>query len=768
MSQKKTIVIVGGVAGGASAATRARRLDEDADIILIERDHHVSFANCGLPYAIGGEIADRNQLLVSSAETLRQRFRLDVRVRTEVTSIDRAAKSVEVRDLESGSVSRIVYDKLILSTGAAPLMPDIPGIRARGVFSLRSMEDMDAIISALPSARRAVVAGGGFIGLEIAEQLHARGLSVHLIEKNPQVLPLLDAEMAEPLHRELIAKGIGLSFSDALTAIEEKDGVATALITASGQRLEGELFILGLGVRPVNALAKNADLDLAPDGGILVDRSQRTSDPDIYAVGDAATVFYAPTRQSRRIALGGPANRHGRLAGEHAVLGEGAPSAPVFGTAIVRVFDLAAGICGLSLKAAKAARIDAISVHSVSYHHASYFPGAKRLLSQLVFERGTGRLLGLQVVGQEGVDKRLDVFAALLLKGGTVADLCALDLAYAPPFGAAKDPLHQLGFAADNALRGFARFIAPGSELSRYQLIDVRPLAEAGLKPLADAKPLFIPLDELRDHLGELDRSRPTVLSCAGGIRAHHAARILMQKGFTDVAILSGCATFRDLAINRSLGASARAPGSAAAAKPVIDTNSCSAGVCGNPPPAPSTTAENLSPAELASKIAAKQAWNLIDVRSPAEFRGGHVQGAQLRTLDALDPEALRAERKNDAPFLILCKSGGRAGIAAKKLREAGIPCQVVSGGTDACVAAGLPIETETSCSGGACRSVISLERQVRIAAGALVFTGVILGAIVHPGFYGLSGFVGAGLIFAGITDFCGMGLLIARMPWNR
>ncbi|MEN9360347.1 MAG: hypothetical protein RL095_1882 [Verrucomicrobiota bacterium] len=768
MSQKKTIVIVGGVAGGASAATRARRLDEDAEIIVIERDHHVSFANCGLPYAIGGEIGDRRQLLVSSAEILRRRFRLDVRLRHEVTAIDRESKSVEVRDLENGAVSSLRYDKLILSPGAAPLMPEIPGIRARGVFSLRSMEDMDAIVAALPAARRAVVAGGGFIGLEVAEQLHRRGLSVHLIEKNPQVLPLLDPEMAEPLHRELIAKGIGLSFSDALAEIENRDGAATALITASGQRIEGDLFILGLGVRPVNALARAAELELAPDGGILVDRWQRSSDPDIYAVGDAATVFYAPTSQSRRVALGGPANRHGRLAGEHAVLGEGAPSSPVQGTAIVRVFDLAAGLCGLSLKAAKAARLDAVSVHGVSYHHASYFPGARRLLSQLVFERISGRLLGLQVVGEEGVDKRLDVFAALLHKGGTVADLCALDLAYAPPFGAAKDPLHQLGFAADNALRGFSRFVAPDSDLSRYQVIDVRPLEEALAKPLAAAQPLAIPLDELRQRLGELDRAKPTLVSCAGGIRAHHAARILMQKGFHEVAILSGCATFRDLAVNRSRGASAKEAVAAPAAKTLAGPASCSAGVCGDPPRAASASGENISPAELASQLAAGQAWNLIDVRSPAEFRGGHVRGAQLRPLDALDPAALRAERKNESPFLILCKSGGRAGIAAKKLREAGLPCRVVSGGTDACAAAGLPIDTETSCSGGGCRGVISLERQVRIAAGFLVLSGALLGHFVHPGFYGLSGFVGAGLIFAGITDFCGMGLLIARMPWNR
>ena len=547
-----TIVIVGGVAGGASAATRARRMNEQARIIMFEKDAYVSFANCGLPYYLGGEIQERAKLLVATQELFEKRFRIEVRTRQEVVAIDRAAKTVTVANHVTGEIYQEHYDKLILAPGANPLTPPLPGLNARGVFTLRNLDDTDRIAAALPQARRAVVVGGGFIGLEVAEQFCARGIEVTLVEMLPQVLPLLDPEMAEPLHREIEAHGVRLELRRGIAAVEETAGAASAVLLTDGTRLSGDLVLLGLGVRPSTRLAADAGLQIGASGGIATDDYMRTSDPHIYAVGDAAEYAYAPTGTRLRVALAGPANRTGRLAGEHAATGSARPSPVVFGTSIVRVFGKSAGITGLSLRAARKAGIDARAVHITGNHHAGYFPGAEQMVLKLVYENGSGRVLGAQAVGGAGIDKRLDVIATLMYFRGTVHQLAELDLAYAPPFGSAKDPVHMAAFAAQNDLDGLAPLLQPDADLAGYQVVDVRDPEEIAKLPLAGAAHAhYIPLNDLRDRLGELDPHLPTVVACQAGMRSYIGTRILAQHGFGEVYNLSGAAAVRDLMLNR-------------------------------------------------------------------------------------------------------------------------------------------------------------------------------------------------------------------------
>jgi NADPH-dependent 2,4-dienoyl-CoA reductase/sulfur reductase-like enzyme/rhodanese-related sulfurtransferase len=550
--QTPTIVIVGGVAGGASAAMRARRMNERARIIILERDSYVSFANCGLPYYLGGEIKDRDKLLVAKPSLIARRFQVEVRTQHEVTAIDRRAKVLTVQEHETGRMYEERYDKLILAPGAAPFVPPIPGVQARGVFTLRNLEDADRIAVAMPDAHRAVIVGGGYIGLEVAEQFRRQGLDVALVEMLPQVMPLLDREMAEPLHRQLEYHGVQLELGRGIASVEEKDGAALAVLLTDRTRLPADIVLLGVGVRPNVGLAATAGLALGASGGIATDDHMRTSDPDIYAVGDAAEYLFGVTGQRMRLPLAGPANRSGRLAGEHAATGASRPAPAVWGTSVVRSFSTTAGITGLSLDAALRADLDARAVHVVAFHHASYYPGAEAMVLKLVYEGGTGRILGAQVVGGAGVDKRLDVIATLMHFHGTVHDLAQLDLAYAPPFGSAKDPLHMAAFAAENDLDGLAPVVQPGADLSAYQVVDVRAAHEVAARPLADVvHAKLIPLDELRDRLDELDPSLPTVVACRSGLRSYVAVRILAQHGFEQVFNLSGAAALRDLALMR-------------------------------------------------------------------------------------------------------------------------------------------------------------------------------------------------------------------------
>ncbi len=544
-----TIAIVGGVAGGASAATRARRMNEHANIILFEKDEYVSFANCGLPYYIGGEIDERDKLLVAPQELLEQRFQLDVRVRQEVLRIDRKSKTLTAVDHATGAEYEQNYDKLILSPGARPLVPPLDGVEAKNVFTLRNLDDTDRLLAATESSqtKRAVVVGAGFIGLEMVEQLVNRGFEVTLAELKPQILPVLDPEMVQPLQQELAARGVRLLLGDGIERVlVDDDGQAKGVQLQSGTIAEGDLVILGLGVRPNTQLAEAADLEIGKTGGIATNRFMQTNDPDIYAVGDVAEYTFAPTGTSMRIALAGPANRSGRIAGEHAATGAAAPMADVMGTAIVRLFDQAAAVTGLSLTLARRMSVEARSVTIVANHHAGYFPGAMPLTLKLVYEPETGRVLGAQAVGREGIDKRMDVIATAIAMKATVRDLAGLDLAYAPPFGSAKDPIHMAAFAACNQLDGLEDFVPADADLTGKQVLDVRTSGEVQRAPLANVENVIhIPLDELRDRLEELDRDASTVVSCGVGLRAHVAVRILKQHGFKHLANLSGGAALR-------------------------------------------------------------------------------------------------------------------------------------------------------------------------------------------------------------------------------
>lgn len=533
------IVIVGGVAGGMSAATRARRMNEQAEIIVLEKGGYISFANCGLPYYLGGQIQQEKKLLVTTPPQVAARFNIDARVHQEVTHIDRAQRQVTVRDLKQNRTYTLAYDKLILATGATPIIPRIEHVHAPNVFLLRSMEDTEAVRDWLErqQPRSVAIVGAGFIGLEMAEAMHHRGLHVTVIEKASHALPPLDAEMAVPVHAELKRHGVELITGTGLASLEATGEHVGAVVLEDGRRIEADMVLLSIGVRPNTKLAADAGLEIGPTGGIVTDEVQRTSDPDIYAVGDAVQVVHGVTGQAARIPLAGPANRQGRTAGEHAATGQAPPSGRVLGTAIVKVFDLTVATTGLSERDARRHGYDLDTAYVVPSHHAGYYPGAEPMRIKLVYEAASGRVLGAQAVGGEGVDKRIDVIATAIHFGGTVDDLAGLDLAYAPPFGAAKDPVHMAAFVAQNQRRSLARGLTV-AELSGDQLIDVRNPQEYARGSLPNA--INIPLDELRERLGEIDPARPAVVFCQVGQRGYVAQRILEQRGYTQVCNLKG------------------------------------------------------------------------------------------------------------------------------------------------------------------------------------------------------------------------------------
>lgn len=536
----RTIVIVGGVAGGASAATRARRCNEHARIIMYEKDGHVSFANCGLPYYVGGEIAERDRLLVAKPETFRDRFNIDIRTRQEVIAIDRKRRVVRARNVETGEAHEQSYDRLVIATGASPIVPPMDGARASNVFTLRNVEDTDRVKAFVEQQRprQAVVVGAGFIGLEMVEQLHRLGIRTALVELVDQVLPPLDPEMAAGVQRALEANDVEPHLGDGLKAFRVEGGAVTGVELNSGTWIDADFVVMGIGVRPNTKLAADAGLEIGESGAIRVNEYQQTSDPAVYAVGDAAEYTHGVLGSTTRMPLAGPANRSGRLAGEHAATDRAAPMSPVLGTAIVRVFDKTAAMTGLSTKLARKLGRDARSVVVSGGHHAGYYPGAQPMLLKLIYEPEGGRVLGAQAVGGEGVDKRVDIIATAIRFGATVRDLAGLDLAYAPPYGAAKDRVHMAAFAACNDLDGVTRFAQVDDDLGGMQVVDVRTDAEYAAGHLPGAT--HMELESLRDRLGELDADRPTVVICKSGQRANVGARILTQRGFSDVRVLTG------------------------------------------------------------------------------------------------------------------------------------------------------------------------------------------------------------------------------------
>ena len=538
--QALTLVIVGGVAGGASAATRARRCDEHANIILFERDHHVSFANCGLPYYIGGEITDREKLLVAKPPIFRDRFNIDLRTRHEVKAIDRKRRVLTVHDRDNNRTFEQHYDRLILSPGAAPLRPPIPGIDSKNIFTLRNLDDMDRIVAWLEKhpVKRACVVGAGFIGLEMVEQLHERQVQTDLVELQPHVLPVLDAEMAGLVEEELRKHNVGLHLGSGVAAFEQEGDVTTAVRTDNGTEIPTELVILGMGVRPENQLATAAGLDCNADGGIAVNEYMQTSDPKIYAIGDAVSYPVTCMGKPMRIPLAGPANRAGRLVGEHAVTGAATPMPMVLGTAIVRVFGRTVASTGLTMQNAKKLGKPARCAIITAAHHVGYYPGAQPMALKLVYDSQTGKVLGAQAVGGEGVDKRIDVIATAIHMHASVTQLAGVDLCYAPPFGAAKDPIHMAAFAAENDLQGVTALFQPEDNLHGKQLVDIRTPQERARMHLRGS--IHMELETLRDQLGQLDREKPTVVICHSGQRSHVGARILQQHGFSQVSNLSG------------------------------------------------------------------------------------------------------------------------------------------------------------------------------------------------------------------------------------
>jgi NADPH-dependent 2,4-dienoyl-CoA reductase/sulfur reductase-like enzyme/peroxiredoxin family protein/rhodanese-related sulfurtransferase/TusA-related sulfurtransferase len=538
------VVIVGGVAGGASTATRLRRMDEKAEILILERGEYISFANCGLPYHIGEVITEREKLLVVTPEKLKQTSNIEARVRHEVLRIDRKNKSVLVRDLTSGREYTEKYDKLVLSPGAAPIIPPIEGANLPGVYGLRSMTDMDRIRDSILAQKptRAVVAGGGFIGLEIAENLQQRGMEVTIIEMLKQVMAPIDYEMAAMVHQHLDFKHVRLALGDGIQKITQEQSLKVTL--QSGKSVDADLVILSVGVRPESALAKEAGLELGVKGAIKVDAYMLTSDPDIYAIGDAAAVTNIISGKEVNLPLAGPASKQARIVADH-ICGKDVSFAGVQGTSIVKVFDLTVASTGLNSAQLKELGLPFRNALIHASNHAGYYPAASPLAIKLLFSP-EGKIYGAQIVGLEGVDKRVDVIATAIRAGMSVYDLEKLELAYAPPYGSSRDPVNIIGFLAGNMLRGDLKTMdwdqVDDLDRKEYTILDVRNPEELAIGAIEDA--LNIPLSELRGRLKELPRSKKVLVYCQVGQRGYFAARILTQNGFDAYNLNGGYKTY--------------------------------------------------------------------------------------------------------------------------------------------------------------------------------------------------------------------------------
>ena len=542
----KKVIIVGGVAGGASAAARLRRLDEAAEIIMFERDEHISFANCGLPYYLGGVIADRENLLIQTPAKMKAEFNIEARVFSEVTAVDPAGKSVTVNSRERG-VYRETYDYLILAPGAKPLKPPIPGIDHQRIMTLRNVADTDAIHARLAGGRvrRAIVIGGGFIGVEMAENLRHKGLAVTLVEAVPHILAPFDADLAVLLEREMEEHGVRLILGDGVKAFHgqgpDDGGVEVEL--SSGRRLESDLVILAIGVAPDTAFLSGGGLALGPKGHLVVDDHMRTSDPFIYAAGDATEIADFIDGRKTAVPLAGPANLQGRIAADN-IAGRDSVYQGAIGSSVIKVFGLTAAAVGGNERVLKQLGRAYRAAYAHPQSHASYYPGATPMALKLIYD-DQGRVLGAQGVGRDGVDKRLDVIAAVIRLKGTVKDLAELELSYAPPYSSAKDPVNLVAYVAENTLAGLFDPVTYEEYLNLDRagltLVDVRSEMEYRLSHLDGA--VNIPLEELRSRLDELDRDKPVVVYCKIGRRSYMAARILGHHGFRVRSLAGGYTT---------------------------------------------------------------------------------------------------------------------------------------------------------------------------------------------------------------------------------
>lgn len=548
MADKRRTVIIGGVAGGASCAARLRRLDGDREIIILERGEYISFANCGLPYHVGDVIHNRSSLLLMTPERMWERFRIDVRVRNEVTSIDREKKTVTVKHTETGESYEQPYDDLVIATGSSPLRPDIPGIDSEKIRTLWTVPDADGIREKVQSGKlsRVAVIGGGFIGLEMAENLHHAGLKVMIMEAADQVMNTLDFEMAQLLHENIRENDIELYLGDGVDSFEDTtEGVTVKL--NSGKAVEADMVILSIGVRPNSSLAKDAGLELNARGGIVIDEHMRTGDPDIYAVGDVIEVEDFVSGERTMVPLAGPANKQGRILAD-VLAGRDSSYKGTQGSSIAKVFDLAAASTGTNEKTLirrgleKGKDYDSFVILQNS--HATYYPGATQMFIKMLFQPESGKILGAQIVGRDGVDKRIDTIGVAMRLGASVYDLKDLELAYAPPFSSAKDPVNMAGFVAENIRTGLVRiaqYDAPDTDPEAL-LLDVREEAEVMAYAVPGA--VNIPLGQLRDRLSELDPEKRILVFCAIGVRAYTGARILAQNGFKNAEVYPGGVTF--------------------------------------------------------------------------------------------------------------------------------------------------------------------------------------------------------------------------------
>lgn len=535
-------LIIGGVAGGATVAARLRRMDEKANIVLFERGKYVSYANCGLPYYIGDTINNREKLFVQTVKGFTDRFRIDIRTEQEVTAIRPDKKEVEVKNLSTGEIYTETYDKLVLSPGAEPLRPGIEGIGSKKIFTLRNVPDTDTIKNYIniEKPKRAIVVGGGFIGLEMAENLHDLGIQVDVVEMANQVMAPLDFSMAAIVHQQLTDKGVGLHLEDGVSRFEEKDGGVTVHLR-SGKQIVTDMVLLSIGVRPETKLAKEAGLAIGERGGITVNDYMQTSDADIYALGDATEVKNLVTGQPSLIPLAGPANKQGRIVADNIIFGNKKKYAGSIGTSIAKVFDLTVAATGANAKLLQRNNIPYTSSYTHGASNAGYYPGAVPMSIKILFDPENGKLLGAQIVGFNGVDKRIEMLEQVIQRGGTVYDLTELEHAYAPPYSSAKDPVNMAGFVAENILKGKSKIIQ-WRELAELPAdtirIDVRTRDEHKLGSIPGF--INIPVDELREHLDELPKDKLIVVSCAVGLRGYLAYRILVQNGFKNVRNLSG------------------------------------------------------------------------------------------------------------------------------------------------------------------------------------------------------------------------------------
>ena len=550
------VVIVGGVAGGATAAARIRRLDENAEIIVFERSGYVSYANCGLPYYLGGVIEDEEELSLQSPESMYARFRIDMRVRHEVTAVNPERKTVSVKNLMTGENFEESYDKLLLSPGAKPVIPDLPGVDSKKIFTLRTVEDTLRIYSYIEMKKpaKAVIAGGGFIGLEVAENLRDRGMDVTIVQRPKQLMNPFDYDMAAFIHGEVRRNGVKLALGRNVEGFEE-NGEEISVLLDGGEKLQADMVILAIGVVPDSALAESAGLARGIKGSIAVNERMETSVADIYAVGDAVQVKHYVTGDDALIALAGPANKQGRVAADN-ICGGSSIYKGSQGSSIIKIFSMTAASTGLNEANAKKAGLDVDKVILSPMNHAGYYPGGSPMMMKVVFEKGTFRILGAQIVGYGGVDKRIDVLSVAIHAGLKATQLKDLELAYAPPFSSAKDPVNMAGFMAENIEKGLLKqwYLEEESQLPRdgsVTLLDARTGEEYQMGHISGFK--NIPVDELRERIDEIDPGKPVYVICESGVRSYVASRILAEKGFETYNFTGGYRYYAVVSADRKM-----------------------------------------------------------------------------------------------------------------------------------------------------------------------------------------------------------------------